>query len=42
MLWQFQVDLNIILLLITEFQETLGDHSLDFVHFYFLDNHHRA
>lgn len=25
-----------------EFQENLGDHNLDFVHFYCLDTHHRA
>lgn len=25
-----------------EFQENVGDHSLDFVHVYCLDNHHRA
>lgn len=42
MLWQFQVDLYIILLLIIEFQENLGGHNPDFVHFYCLDNHHRA
>ena len=25
-----------------EFQENLGGHNPDFVHFYCLDNHHRA